>query len=353
MSAEPLASSAERFVAHPWVAEGARRPRFGVEMLPLPDWGLTRDFAQTIEGLGFDSLWLPDHPLVTSSAAWVTLAGLAEATRTIRLGSLVSCVYYWHPVALARSAADVDHISGGRAVLGLGSGDMPWEFAQMGLAYPPVRERQATLEEALSIVLPLLRGETVTYAGQHFRVEGARLDPPPLQQPHLPILVAGGGEKTTLRYASQYADASNLGAVSWAGGAFTPDDVRRKFDALDQRCAEAGRPPESVLRSGLLTASLAKSTPAAQAKFAAVPPEIVAFFEHLPVVGTPADAVPRVREMLASGFQYVIFIVMPGDEETLRLLAEQVLPAAVISERFVPLGGDPRERGASYPSPGL
>ena len=312
---------------HPWAAEAADRVRFGIETAPFVPWPVLRGFAQAADDLGFDSLWIPDHPMAVGGATWTHLAALAEATRRIRLGPLVACVPYANPAIVARAIADVDAISGGRAVLGLGSGDMPWEFAQLGIAWPPARERQATLEEALRIVGPLLRGETVTAAGDRFRAAGAVLAPPPVQQPYVPILVAGGGEQTTLRFAARYADAANLGAVSWAGGAFTPDEVARKLGILDGHLAAAGRPAGAVLRSGLLAAFLAEDPESARAKFAGLPPELAAFFEQLPVVGTPEDALPRVRAMLAAGMRYVIFIVMPGDEETLRLLAERVLPA--------------------------
>jgi alkanesulfonate monooxygenase SsuD/methylene tetrahydromethanopterin reductase-like flavin-dependent oxidoreductase (luciferase family) len=144
-------------------------------------------------------------------------------------------------------------------------------------------------------------------------------------------MVAGGGEKTTLRFAAQYADASNLGAVSWAGGAFTPDDARHKFALLDEHLATTGRPAEAVLRSGLLAAFVAEDPAAAQAKFAGLPPFIAAFFEQLPVVGTPEDAVARVQTMIDAGFRYVIFIIMPGDEETVRLLAKQVIPHVAVA----------------------
>jgi alkanesulfonate monooxygenase SsuD/methylene tetrahydromethanopterin reductase-like flavin-dependent oxidoreductase (luciferase family) len=314
---------------HPWITAGAQRVRFGVSSPPAPDWAVTRDFAQTIEGLGFDSLWMPDHPMDTGNATWTTLAARATATRTIRLGTLVACAAYWNPVVLARAAADIDRLSAGRFVLGLGSGDAPWEFAELGLAYPPARERQALLEEALQIVRPLLRGETVTHRGRCFQAEGATLAPPPVQQPWVPIVVAGGGERTTLRFAAEYGDACNLGAASWAGGAFNTEGTRHKLDALRQRCAEAGRPDEAVLATGLLVASLAESAPAARDKLNRLPPQMVAFFEQLPVVGTSEEAVPRIRAMLDAGIRYVIFVVFPFDTETPRLLAERVLPAAL------------------------
>ena len=112
-----------------------------------------------------------------------------------------------------------------------------------------------------------------------------------------------------------------------AGGAFTADAVRHKLAVLGQRCAEAGRPVESILRTGLLVTFLAESPAAARAKFNGLPPDLRAFFEHLPVVGTPEDAIQRVQATLDAGFQYVIFIVFPFDPETLRLLAERVIPA--------------------------
>jgi alkanesulfonate monooxygenase SsuD/methylene tetrahydromethanopterin reductase-like flavin-dependent oxidoreductase (luciferase family) len=212
-------------------------------------------------------------------------------------------------------------------VLGLGSGDQPWEFQQMGLVYPPVRERQAALEEGLRIIGPLLRGEQVTYQGEHFRVEGAMLQPPAVQQPYVPLLIAGGGERTTLRFAAQYADASNLGAASWAGGAFTPDDVRMKFDVLRRHCGDAGRPYQAILRTALVGLFLSESPATLQAKMEQVPRELLGFFEQLPIVGTPEEAVPRVRALVEAGFQYVFCIILTFDMETLRLAAERVIPA--------------------------
>jgi alkanesulfonate monooxygenase SsuD/methylene tetrahydromethanopterin reductase-like flavin-dependent oxidoreductase (luciferase family) len=311
---------------HPWVAEGGQRIRFGIETIPLPDWSATRDFIQMVEGLGFDSLWLPDHPVVTGHAIWPTLASFAQATQSVRLGTLVNCVYYWNPVVLARCAADVDRLSNGRLVVGLGSGDMPFEFEYLGIEHPPVRQRQATLEESLQIIRPLLRGETTTMHGTTYQANGVTLEPPPSQQPYVPLLVAGGGEQTTLKFVAQYADVSNLGAASWAGHAFTPNDARHKFEVLQRHCQDAGRPYESVLRTGLIGMFLSESPDALRTKMEHVPPQILGFFEQLPVVGTPDEAVRRTRELLEAGFQYVIFIVLPFDTESLQLVAQRVIP---------------------------
>lgn len=121
---------------HPWVAlEGGRRTRFGVTLGNPGDWSQARDIAQAAEALGFDSIWVTDHPLMGSDG-WTYIAALATVTKTVRLGTMVSCAYYRNPVLLARVVADVDRISGGWFVLGIGSGDMPWEFRQMGIDFP-------------------------------------------------------------------------------------------------------------------------------------------------------------------------------------------------------------------------
>src|SRR5215472_9913030 len=137
---------------HPWASCGIQRLRFGI-IAATQSWPQMRDLAQMAEGLGFDSFWRVDHPMLGHDG-WTTLAALAAVTRTIRLGTHVSCVAYRNPVLLARMAADIDAISNGRLVLGLGSGDMPREFQQLGLAYPPIKPRQAALEEAIRIIRP-------------------------------------------------------------------------------------------------------------------------------------------------------------------------------------------------------
>jgi alkanesulfonate monooxygenase SsuD/methylene tetrahydromethanopterin reductase-like flavin-dependent oxidoreductase (luciferase family) len=240
----------------------------------------------------------------------------------------VACAAYWNPYVLARAAADVDRVSEGRLVLGLGSGDMPHEFAQLGLPWPAASERQARLEETLRVVGPLLRGETVTFTGEYVRMDGATLQPLPSQQPYVPILVAGGGERTTLRYVAEYADACNLGAVGWAGGVYTEKDIAYKLDVLDDRCREAGRSPDSVLRTGLALAVVGNSPEAAQAKVSAIPAQYLDFFGHLPIVSTPEEMAEKMRAFQAAGFQYLIFIVF--DPETMQLMGEQVLPALTV-----------------------
>jgi alkanesulfonate monooxygenase SsuD/methylene tetrahydromethanopterin reductase-like flavin-dependent oxidoreductase (luciferase family) len=193
---------------HPWIAEGDQRVRFGLGIL---GWRAGEDLirlGQRAEELGFDSYWVQDHPM-GGPDCWTSLAALAVTTRRIRLGSIVSCVYYRSPALLARQAADVDRLSGGRLVLGVGFGDSEAEFRHMNLAVPPVPERQAALAETVQIVRGLWSGRPFTFNGAHFGVHDAVLPAGPVQQPYVPLLIAGGGERVTLRQVAEYADMSN------------------------------------------------------------------------------------------------------------------------------------------------
>lgn len=313
--------------AHPWVTGHSDRIGFGIQMAPSGDWSKVKEIAQAAEELGFDSLWMPDHPLLGWDS-WTMLAGIAEATKRIRIGTMVSCVYYRKPVQLARVVADVDLISGGRVVLGIGSGDMPWEFEQMGLPYPPPAERAAVLEEALQVLPQLLRGEEVRFAGAHVHVQGATLRPPAVQQPYVPLLVAGGGAKTTLRLTARYADAHNMGAASWAGGAFSPEDATRKFDVLKQHCAEAGRSFDAILRTTQVGFFLADSEAEAAATRDALMKDpvrgrMLAFLERTAMFCTPAHAVDHLAILRRAGFQH--FIGGAVDTRSIERFAVQVM----------------------------
>ena len=135
---------------HPWVAEAQRTVRFSLVGVFLPGWAELRDFVQRAEDPGFDAYWANDHPS-RSMDCWTQLAALAAVTTRIRIMALVSCVYYRSPALLARQAADVDLVSGGRLVLGLGIGDDVGEFRQLGLEFPAVGERLDALAETIEV----------------------------------------------------------------------------------------------------------------------------------------------------------------------------------------------------------
>jgi alkanesulfonate monooxygenase SsuD/methylene tetrahydromethanopterin reductase-like flavin-dependent oxidoreductase (luciferase family) len=316
---------------HPWVAEADHGVRFGVYG-GGSDLAAALDWVQTAEGLGFDSCWVADHRIGFKFECWTRLAALAGATRRVRLGPLVNCVYYRHAAVLARQAADIDAASSGRLVLGLGIGDARPEFAQLGLPFPSVACRQRALEETLTVVPRLLSGGSVTYSGEHVRVEAARLAAAAVQQPYVPVLLAGGGEQVTLRQVARYADASNFGPNSITGGAWTPEDVRRKCGVLDSHCANVGRPPTSVLRT-FTNVGFELVTDGMAGRRHEEWSGIFAGSKNERFAGTPDHAVAYFRSLIDVGVRY--FIVGPatgtvrGELAMLRRLAEEVVPAVV------------------------
>jgi alkanesulfonate monooxygenase SsuD/methylene tetrahydromethanopterin reductase-like flavin-dependent oxidoreductase (luciferase family) len=275
-----------------------------------------------VEALGFDSFWVGDHPVLFPYDCWAHLAALAAATEQIRLGTLVTVAAYRHPVILARQVADVDRLSGGRLVLGLGIGDAPPEFAQLGLPYGRARDRQELLEELLQVLPSLLDKTPVTFDGQHLCLAEAQISPGPVQRPRVPILLAGGGERVTLRHVAQYADASNFGAGSLVGGAWGADDVRRKYGLLEGHCQALGRPLGGILRTHVSFAlKLDELEPGRMERIY----DDAFDFEFERLIGPPPEAVAYFRSLAQAGVQY--FIVGVGeDAEMLRLLAERVIP---------------------------
>jgi alkanesulfonate monooxygenase SsuD/methylene tetrahydromethanopterin reductase-like flavin-dependent oxidoreductase (luciferase family) len=295
---------------------------------PRLDWAVVRDTVLLAEELGADSYWVMDHP-TTGMDCWTSLAALAACTRRIRLGTLVACVYYQTAAQIARAAADVDRMSAGRLVLGLGIGDAPEEFRTLGLAFPAVPERQLRLEEAVQVVRSLWADEPCTFRGVHWRVEGANIHPSPMQRPRVPILIAGGGERVTPRQVAQYADMANFAAHEWAGGAFTDADVQRKFAALRRHCEAAGRPFDSVIRSHLALCVVVRETSAeVAAALDAVPPTFREFLGRSVVAGTVREVIAYYREIVDAGAQYLVAGLMGvgADHTTMRLLATKVLP---------------------------
>jgi alkanesulfonate monooxygenase SsuD/methylene tetrahydromethanopterin reductase-like flavin-dependent oxidoreductase (luciferase family) len=301
--------------AHPWVTQARRSVRFAVTGAFLTGWNELRDFVIRAEQLGFDACWANDHPSRTMDC-WTQLAALAAVTTRIRLMSLVSCVYYRSPLLLARHAADVDIISGGRLVLGLGTGDDAEEFRRLGLPFPPFRERLAALAAAAEAARAAWTPP-----------DGALVRPAPVQRPGIPVLIGGGGEATTLRLVARHADVSNFGAHEWTGGAFDVADVRRKCEVLRRHCAEIGRPFGDILRSHYTPLLTLAETPAALERKRARARIPDAGLRTVPVFATVADAVAHYQALVDAGMQYFLANVNGHDTETVELLAGQVQPA--------------------------
>ncbi len=210
-------------------------------------WDRTVALSQQAEQLGYEHLWVYDHVETVPRRetthvfeAFTTLAALSQRTATIRLGQLVTCAAYRNAGLLAKEAAGVDVLSGGRLILGLGGGWYEREYQAYGYDFPSARERIEILDETVQVVRALWSEPTVTFTGKHLRFDGAYCDPKPLQA-RPPIWIGGGGERVTLRIAAERADATN-----WQVGL---DEFVHKSDVLRQHCADVGRDFESIVRT--------------------------------------------------------------------------------------------------------
>jgi F420-dependent oxidoreductase-like protein len=199
---------------------------------------------QHAEQTGWDGAWIADHFMPNAEAnlgpvqeAWTTLAGLGALVPRLHIGTMVTCNTYRHPAVLAKEVAQVDVITGGRVVLGIGAGWQENEHAAYGITLGSPRERSDRLEEAVQIIRSLFDNERTTFKGKYYAITDAPLAPKPVQT-HLPILVGGGGEQRTLRTVARYADEWN------SGGA--PAAYAEKLKVLAEHCEKVGRDPKSI-----------------------------------------------------------------------------------------------------------
>jgi alkanesulfonate monooxygenase SsuD/methylene tetrahydromethanopterin reductase-like flavin-dependent oxidoreductase (luciferase family) len=326
------------WTASPWVEQHRDGVSFALHVFPIdtpidPATHLLAA-ARLAEELGFDAFFVGDHP-AWALDPWLHLAAVAVSTERIKLGVNVCCALYRHPVLTARLAADLDNLSRGRLILGLGNGWDANEFANLGLPFPPARERQAALAEALEIIRGVWGERPFDFDGQHFRCTGAHVSPPPLQRPNPPILIAGSGERRTLRQVAHSADACNIMQIDPFGdGLLSAEAVSRKLAALRRHCEEIGRPYDTVLRTYTTGWTiLAKDAPALEAKLARYFPDGVeqryqgAWRDYV-FSATPDRAIVHFRALVQAGIQYFIVETMDAmDQETIRLLATDVIPA--------------------------
>jgi probable F420-dependent oxidoreductase len=208
--------------------------RFGVNVRHAKSRTEWQETARKIEGLGYATLTLPDH-LTELIAPMPALVSAAEATTTLRVGTNVLNNDLRHPVLVAREAAAVDLLTDGRLQLGLGAGSIQSEYEQAGLGFDRGRTRVERLAEAVTIIKGLLKGETVTFAGRHYRVTGHTIGPLPVQKPHPPILIGGNGPRL-LALAAREADIVGLSGLTFPKGGLAPPDLSGwRVSSVDDR----------------------------------------------------------------------------------------------------------------------
>ncbi len=306
-----------------------RHPRFGVQLqAQRATWPDYQAAVGAVEDLGFDAVWTFDHMLPFSGPddgacfeTWTTLTAMACQTRRVRVGALVNGVLYRDPATLAKSAAMVDLISGGRLEFTLGAAWAEREFRAYGLPFPPAAERLARLDEALTIVKLLWTQPRTTYEGRYYTVHDAPCEPKPLQQPHPPIMVGGNG-RGTLRIAAKHADVWN--------GIGSPDDCAGRIALLREACAEIGRDPSEIELTVHPQMAIARTHAEAEAMATAIARGHGKNLEDERegwLLGTPEEVRAQVRRYADIGVtQWMIAMGAPFDLDALRLFAEEVAP---------------------------
>ncbi|TMD53435.1 MAG: TIGR03560 family F420-dependent LLM class oxidoreductase [Chloroflexi bacterium] len=266
-------------------------------------WERTVERWRRFEELGFDSVWDCDHWVQPSRPggpyfeAWTLLAALAAKTERIRVGVLVSSNTFRHPAWLAKMAATVDHVSGGRLELGLGAGWYEPEHQMLGLDFPEPKLLVDRFEEAVQVVDLLLRQDLTTFPGRHYQLREAAFRPRPVQQPRPPLTIGAHGPRM-LGIVARWADAWNSFG--------SPDEIRARNEVLDAHCEGIGRDPRAILRSLYYWIARADEDPWSS-------------------VDAFQDLVGRYGEVGIE--EFVIDIPRDDQEEVLERVAAEVLPA--------------------------
>ena len=289
-------------------------------------WADTLAHVRQAERDGFTSYWVMDHfyqlPVHYGQEdepffdAWTVLPALAAATERIRIGPMVSPVGYRNPALLARMAASLDHLSGGRLNFGFGAGGYKPEYEAYGYTFEePGSIRLAQMREALELMIAMWTQPRATYHGEHFRIEGAVLEPKPLQKPHPPILIGGVGPKITLRVIAEFGAACNL----WG----PPAAFAEQRETLKRHCEDLGTDEGAIEKTSYDLAICAPTEAEVEAKIGRLLPN--GREDWMSMIGTPAQLMDLVGEYEAVGADHLCLEFPGNDLESIELFAEGVI----------------------------
>lgn len=293
-------------------------------------WGLTWERWQRLlkaaEELGYQCLFRSDHytigpPDQESLETWVSLTYAASHTRRIEFGTLVCPVTFRHPAMTVRMAAAVDDLSGGRLVLGLGTGWHEREHRQFGVPFYDFPTRYEMLQDTLEIIMRLLYSDgPVSYAGKHFSLDDAILLPRPKRPGGPPIAIGGNGPKRTLPLVAKYAD-------EWNGLYVTPEVYKERSALLDELLKQYGREPNEVKRSLMARVIFGKDDADLRAKLAKEKPSSDKLLEWNVIAGTAPMIVDRIGQYVEADCERFMLMWQDQDDiEGLELMARDVLP---------------------------
>ncbi len=312
---------------------GYHNSEFVTQEDPRPDLSRTLERASFLDEAGFtwfstmDHLWQiavngpPDEPFFD---CYTVLPAVAAATENIELSALVTAPHYRNPAYLGRVLTTLDHLSDGRAVLGIGSGWFQDEYEGYGYEFPDISTRNRQMRETIELVEAMWTGDSpVSYAGEHYAIEDLYLEPKPVQDPRPPILVGGGGEELTLRATAEYADRWNVPGVS-------PAEYGEKLDVLRLHCERYGREYDEIEKTVLCSSVIRESTESGHEAYE----ELTAKAPMGPTprdgfrgaVGSAEDAAAVFEAFGERGATTVMLKVPQHDRETIDRFVDEVMP---------------------------
>ncbi|GAB2846193.1 LLM class F420-dependent oxidoreductase [Microbacterium insulae] len=311
-----------------------------VDIEPEDHWRVMATLAQQADDGPWESLWVYDHfhttPVASQEAtheAWSLMAAFAASTSRVRLGQMCTCMGYRNPAYLAKVAATVDAVSGGRVEMGIGGGWYEHEWRAYGYGFPEVRDRLAMLREGVDIMHQAWTTGTATLDGKHYQVDGAIVRPLPLQDGGIPLWIAGGGEKVTLKIAAKYAAYTNF--------AGSVEEFDRKSEILRGHCETLGRDFGAITRSSNFNTIVGATEAEASDRLAAVKARLLPHvgqeradaiereYRDSPGFGTPEQVAERLAERERHGLGYAIhyFPEAAYDRSGVQLFEREVIPA--------------------------
>src|SRR5918994_5558985 len=301
-----------------FIPQGWRHDLVGIE--PAEHWEAMNGLVQYADAAdsGWESIWVYDHfhttpvPSATEATheAWSLMSAYAASTSRVRIGQMCTCMSYRNPAYLAKVAATVDVISGGRLEMGIGGGWYEHEWRAYGYGFPPIPERLGRLREGVEIMHQAWTTGSATLDGKYYQVDGAIVRPLPLQEGGIPVWVAGGGEKVTLKIAAKYAAYTNF--------AGTLEEFDHKSDVLRGHCDDLGRDFAEITRSSNFNTIVADTEAEVAERIAALRARVLPFvgeqradgiareFEGSDAVGTPEQVAERLAERAKHGLGYAI-----------------------------------------------
>ena len=307
---------------------------FGIQI--EPQFGFSyqkiKELALECEAAGFNSMWLSDHFFMGPHSVdqdclecWTTLSALAVDTSRLRLGTMATCVSYRYPAILAKIAASVDVISGGRVEFGIGAGWKEEEYNAYGIPFPSPGERVGMLTEAVQIIQALWTQERATFEGKYYQVKDAVSSPKPVQKPY-PTFWIGGSKPRLLRMAARFADGVNL------GGAPSIEQYKERLNILEEQCGAIDRDYGAIKKSNMLRVIVAEDESKVQDILNEPSPVTgLAIGERrLPgdCIGTPEQVVDYLGQFIELGVtQFMCQFPYRHESRSIDLMAQRVLPA--------------------------